>query len=92
MEGRLRGRHFSTVLELGGGNGEHLDYVVHGFNRYTLVDIRKAVLQEKWTKDPRIVSLVADAEHLPVEDKSIDRVVVTCLLHHVDHPEVVYGR
>jgi ubiquinone/menaquinone biosynthesis C-methylase UbiE len=89
MERRLRGQHFATVLKLGGGNGEHLDYIVHGFDRYILVDIRNTVLDGKWTKDSRIVSLVADAERLPFGSKSIDRVVVTCLLHHVDHPEDV---
>ena len=66
-----------------------MDYIVHGFEQYTLVDLRKADLPEKWSQDSRIVSLVANAEHLPVEDKSIDRVVVPCFLHHVDHPELV---
>jgi len=89
MEKNLKGRHFSDVLELGGGNGEHLDFVSHGFDRYTLVDIRPTDLPKKWSQDSRIVSLIANAEHLPFEDNSIDRVVVPCLLHHVDHPELV---
>jgi ubiquinone/menaquinone biosynthesis C-methylase UbiE len=76
-------------LELGGGNGEHLNYILHGFDSYTLIDLREAVLEDRHKKDPRIISIVANAEHLPVDEHSIDRVIVTCLLHHVDHPEKV---
>jgi len=89
MERRFRTTHFSRVLELGGGNGEHLNYVLHGFDSYTLIDLRQAVLEDRHERDPRIVPLIGDAESLPIEDKSIDRIVVTCLLHHVDHPEIV---
>jgi SAM-dependent methyltransferase len=89
MERRFTTAHFSRVLELGGGNGEHLNYVRHGFDSYTLIDLRQAVLENRHQKDPRITTIVADAAHLPVDDHSIDRVIVTCLLHHVDHPELV---
>jgi SAM-dependent methyltransferase len=89
MERRFSTTHFSKVLELGGGNGEHLNYVSHRFDSYTLIDLREAVLEDRHQKDPRITSIIADAEHLPIDDLSIDRVIVTCLLHHVDHPELV---
>jgi SAM-dependent methyltransferase len=89
MERRFGAAHFSKVLELGGGNGEHLNYVLHGFDSYTLIDLRQAVLEDRHQKDPRVISIVADAERLPIDENSIDRVVVTCLLHHVDHPEIV---
>ena len=89
MERKVREPHFSRVLELGGGNGEHLDYVIHGFDSYTLIDLRQAVLEDRHERDSRIISIIADAECLPVDDHSIDRVIVTCLLHHVDHPEIV---
>ena len=89
MERNFSGRHFSRVLELGGGNGEHLNYVLHGFDSYTLIDLRQAQLEDSHKQDPRIIPIVANAECLPVDDNSIDRVIVTCLLHHVDHPEIV---
>ena len=89
MERKVKASHFSRVLELGGGNGEHLNYVLHGFDSYTLVDLRQATLEDRHERDPRIISIVADAERLPIDDHSIDRVIVTCLLHHVDHPEIV---
>jgi len=89
MERRFSAAYFSKVLELGGGNGEHLNYVLHGFDSYTLVDLREAVLENRHQKYSRVISIVADAERLPIDENSIDRVVVTCLLHHVDHPEIV---
>ena len=89
MEREVRTLHFRRVLELGGGNGEHLNYVLHGFDSYTLIDLRQAELEDRYERDPRIISIVANAENLPVVDHSIDRVIVTCLLHHVDHPEIV---
>ena len=56
------------VLELGGGNGEHLSYVSHGFDSYTQLDLREAVLEDRHQKDPRINSVIADAEHHPIDD------------------------
>lgn len=89
MERRFSGAHFSRVLELGGGNGEHIDYVRHGFDSYTLIDLRQAELKDSHRQNPCITSIVADAECLPIDNHSIDRVIVTCLLHHVNDPESV---
>ena len=89
MEKEYANGHFETCLELGGGSGQHLDYVLHGFNSYVLVDLREAQLSLKWASDPRVRSVTGDAENIPFHDKYFDRVVITCLLHHVDNPEKV---
>ena len=89
MEKEYANGHFETCLELGGGSGQHLDYVLHGFNSYVLVDLREAQLSLKWASDPRIRSVTGDAENIPFHDKYFDRVIITCLLHHVDNPEKV---
>ncbi len=89
MESSFDGQHFSACLELGGGNGQHLDYVLHKFDKYTLLDLRKANLPSRWTTDSRIQTVVANAEGIPFANNSFDRVIVTCFLHHVDNVENV---
>jgi phosphatidylethanolamine/phosphatidyl-N-methylethanolamine N-methyltransferase len=46
-------------------------------------------LDHIWKDDPRVVCEVQNAEDLTYDDDSFDRVIVTCLLHHVDKPEKV---
>jgi SAM-dependent methyltransferase len=70
-------------------NGEHLDFVEYGFDRYFLLDLRSNNLDPKWTGDRRIQRLVGDAEDVPFPDKTFDSIIVTCLLHHVNNPEKV---
>jgi phosphatidylethanolamine/phosphatidyl-N-methylethanolamine N-methyltransferase len=89
MERPFRGKSFHRVLEVGGGNGEHLDFIQHDFDRYVLTDLRKPELKEKWASDSRITVLIENAEELSFENASFDRVVSTCLLHHVERPERV---
>jgi phosphatidylethanolamine/phosphatidyl-N-methylethanolamine N-methyltransferase len=90
LENNVSKSNYNSVLELGGGNGEHLDFVSHNFDKYTIVDLRVCELNGVFKQDLRINSLVANAESLPFADNSFDRVVVTCLLHHVDNPEKVF--
>jgi ubiquinone/menaquinone biosynthesis C-methylase UbiE len=90
MEASYLKGEFRNCLELGGGNGEHLNFVKHGFDRYFLLDLRSNNLDPKWTGDPRIQRLVGDAEDVPFPDKTFDRIIVTCLLHHVNNPEKVF--
>ena len=83
-------REFGSVIEVGAGDGVHLRFVRHGFERYLLTDLRAASLERcraAWGVDPRVGYAVADAEALGHTDASFDRVVVTCLLLHLPHPE-----
>lgn len=89
MEKKFKGKHYGQVLEIGGGNGEHLEFILHSYKKYYLTDIRKPVLDDKYLLDPRIISQIANAEKLPFEDDFFDRIIVTCLLHHVIQPEQV---
>jgi phosphatidylethanolamine/phosphatidyl-N-methylethanolamine N-methyltransferase len=83
------GDHFAKVLEVGSGNGEHLDFVMHDFDQYIMLDLRKTELSSKWHSDLRIKTIKGNAESLPFETGEFDRVISTCLLHHVEHPELV---
>lgn len=72
---------------MGGGTGEHLRFVSHSFSTYTLLDIAENTEGlERIASDPRspkIKFVVADASSTPFSDSSFDRVVSTCVLHHV---------
>lgn len=83
--------HFKKVLEIGGGTGEHLKFVNHTFQEYLLLDISENELGlERVKSDPResrISFVIADAIDLPFEDEVFDRVLVTCVLHHIPNLE-----
>lgn len=70
----------AKVLEVGGNLGEHLQFVKHSYEEYLVTDIRDTGFQ---SDDKRVRFEVADVENLPYPDSSIDRVVLTCVLHHV---------
>jgi phosphatidylethanolamine/phosphatidyl-N-methylethanolamine N-methyltransferase len=74
---------FSDVLEVGSGEGEHLPFVRHAFTSYCMSDIRPPRAS---IEDPRVTFIQADVQSLPVADAVYDRVISTCLLHHVENP------
>jgi ubiquinone/menaquinone biosynthesis C-methylase UbiE len=82
---------FSKVLEIGGGTGEHLSFVKHQFDSYVLLDISKndeALVQlQKDVRGSRIQFLLADATEIPAPDNHYDRVLATCVLHHIPKVE-----
>ena len=68
------------ILELGGNIGEHVKYVNQNYLDYTLSDYRNTYP----TNLPSRVSFcVIDAHQIPFESNFFDRVIITCLLHHV---------
>jgi ubiquinone/menaquinone biosynthesis C-methylase UbiE len=78
------GDFFEHVLEVGANRGEHLQYVRHGFSQYYLTDLRLPPT----SADARVISAEADVEKLPFADSHFDRVISTCVFHHVNNPEV----
>lgn len=83
-------RRFDHVLEVGGGDGQHLHFVRHGFSRYTVTDLRDASLSRArttWPDDDRLRFVAADAGRLPVASGGVDRLVATCVLMHLPDPE-----
>jgi SAM-dependent methyltransferase len=79
-------RRFETVLEVGGNHGEHVRYVRHAFVKYLLTDIEPPALLPALRDDDRITTATCDVVQLPYAEGSFDRVIATCLLHHVDSP------
>lgn len=78
------------VLEIRGGSGEHLPYIKYiPRESLTSVDIRDKFSDDHILKlDDDLIKKIdfvkGDAQNLPFEDETFDRVFSTCLLHHVD--------
>lgn len=94
LESYLPLTNFSKVLEIGAGSGEHLHFIKHNFDVYHLTDIKLPTLSEKtntlvnqFHATGKLLRIeTADAESLQYEDKVFDRVIVTCVLHHLNRP------
>jgi phosphatidylethanolamine/phosphatidyl-N-methylethanolamine N-methyltransferase len=77
------------VLEVGGGLGTHIPFVSQDFSSYVLTDIkmRENLSNAKLVCDPQILPKVqfrvANATNLNFAENSFDRLISTCLLHHV---------
>lgn len=78
------------VLELGGGSGEHFQYISYVPNtRYDLLDLKPPytdVFLNKISNELRakVKLVIGNAQELSYGDELFDRVFSTCLLHHVD--------
>jgi SAM-dependent methyltransferase len=80
---------FDRVLELGGNRGEHIPFVRHGFRDYLLTDLYPPTLLPALEADRRIRTAICDAGEIPYPSASFERVIATCLMHHVDSPFTV---
>ena len=82
---------FSKVLEIGGNIGEHIPFVEHSFDHYIVSDIRfipeNERIQSIERNQSKVTFVVADCQELPFEKEQFDRIVVTCVLHHIANLE-----
>ena len=74
------------ILELGSGSGEHFKFVKCNFRRYEMTDIDISRISGTFSENVNIK--IANALSLDYGDNSFDRVIVTCVLLHLDRPEV----
>jgi len=85
---------FERVLEVGAGSGEHFRYVSHDFQEYVISDLVHPELEpdlallisELRVKGKDIRIEIQDVQDLSYPDSHFDRIVITCLLHHVSDP------
>ena len=73
-----------NLLEVGANQGEHLQYVVDDYSSYILSDIREVKIT---SSNPKIKFQQANLESLPFDNATFDRVIATCVFHHVGSPE-----
>ncbi len=82
---------FQSVLEIGGGTGEHLRYVSHRFEEYAIVDIstkaQENLVIPSHISSEKVKFILGDASKLQIESKSYDRVIASCVLHHIPNLE-----
>ena len=71
----------SFILEVGGNIGEHIKYVRTPFVKYLLTDLRET---KYISNDSRVSFECIDVQDIPYPDNTFDRVICTCLLHHVE--------
>lgn len=77
---------FDRVLEVGGNKGEHIPYVRHAYSEYVLSDLFMPDVSGQPDLDSRVTVESADVQSLPHHDGEFDRLIATCLLHHVPDP------
>lgn len=84
---------FEKVLEVGAGSGDHRRFVNHAYTDYFETDIRfvgeTEVIKDASKKclKQRIIREFADVTKLNYPTSSFDRVIVTCLILHLEKPE-----
>ena len=85
--------HFSKVLEIGAGTGEHLGFVKHGFDQYVLTDLDAKTLEVAKGKlkdqfGSKLKYETQTAEGLSYADNSFDRLIATHVLEHIYQPHL----
>ena len=86
--------HFCRVLEVGSGTGEHLPFVRHRFDEYTLTDLDPKTLEVAnrklaGTHGGKVSFEVQTGNRLSYSDNTFDRLVSTHVLEHIYQPHLV---
>jgi ubiquinone/menaquinone biosynthesis C-methylase UbiE len=88
----------SLVLDIGSGTARVAIRLARAGHRVIAMDLTRALLRRARQKAAasgvadRIVFVLADAEHLPVADASLDAAVAHGVLHHVERPDLLVAR
>lgn len=85
MEKPFQSNNGKRILEIGAGSGEHFSHVREDFSEYHLTDIRTSKLEGKFSLENVLVSK-QDASQLSFGDCRFERVIVTCVLAHLENP------
>lgn len=85
--------HFSKVLEIGSGTGEHIGFVRHGFDKYILSDLDAKTLEVAKRKlnarfGCKLLYETQSGEGLSYDDNSFDRLIATHVLEHIYQPHI----
>ena len=76
----------AIILEIGAGKGEHFSYVKHDFGKYVMVDLFEEPKEHPGKNDLRVHWLQSDVMNTQIEPNSYDRIISTCVFHHLDSP------
>lgn len=78
------------ILEIGAGKGEHLPYVRDNFTKYVMLDLLDPPNNFFWERDQRVSWIVNDICKFEMFGNKFDRIVVMCVLHHIDDLEAAF--
>jgi phosphatidylethanolamine/phosphatidyl-N-methylethanolamine N-methyltransferase len=88
MEKGFKSNQGLRILEVGAGEGEHMDFVTFDFAEYTASDLDSKRLERLNQRNLQNVQVATvDAANTPYPDQYFDRVIATCLLAHMFKPE-----
>ena len=83
VEAFCEGRSAETALDVGCGNGRHLELLVGRADRPVGVDASRAVLAVARERVPEASLLEADASALPLADDTVDLGLYVATIHHL---------
>jgi phosphatidylethanolamine/phosphatidyl-N-methylethanolamine N-methyltransferase len=88
MESKFKTNLGYRILEVGAGEGEHVDFVVSDYTEYLATDLDSTRLEKLAKRNlPNLKVATIDAEVTNFPDNHFDRVIATCLLAHMLKPE-----
>jgi|APGre2960657505_1045072.scaffolds.fasta_scaffold88042_1 phosphatidylethanolamine/phosphatidyl-N-methylethanolamine N-methyltransferase len=78
-----------SILEVGANNGEHISFVYPKWEKYLATDIR-IPQPEVLNKMKKLGGCfeAADVQNLPFQSSGFDRVISTCVFHHLENPDI----
>jgi phosphatidylethanolamine/phosphatidyl-N-methylethanolamine N-methyltransferase len=85
-----KGAFYPVTLEIGGGEGFHVEWVKPNYDKYILSDVQTRTLEtaaQELQRQGRLEFRLLDAHRIELSDESVDRVILMCVLHHLDDPE-----
>jgi len=85
--------HFTRVIEIGAGTGEHVAFVRHQFHEYILADIDQKTLQVakeklKGLHEGKLRFETQTGSDLHYADNTFDRLIATHVLEHIYQPHL----
>ena len=88
MEKKFKSNFGYRILEVGAGEGEHIDFVVDDYAEYLATDVDTARLKKLSERNlPNLNVAKVDAQVTSFPDNHFDRIIATCLLAHLPKPE-----
>jgi ubiquinone/menaquinone biosynthesis C-methylase UbiE len=86
MEKPFTKGYYPQILEVGAGNGEHLGSVTCEYDNYFCTDLRLENLQKAQILNKKVLLKAEDVCNLSFPDSTFDRVIMTCVLSHLNDP------
>lgn len=86
LEIGMRKRNFPLILEIGGNIGEHVKFVKCDFEKYICTDLNIPKKGTEKSKNIKVSYEIQNAESLTFDKNCVDRIILTCVLHHLTNP------